>query len=214
VEETLIIHIFEPIIQSLLKNIDGWSLHNWRWQPIPCINNSLAEETLLQVQPTSLNLYFQSMTTQTISTIIQLEASIFMMPTLSSSLFIYVNTTVINRSSTYIGVHFSYLNLTALQPNTMCIRKWLHCTNVHMKACPIEEEEITILPVDGEYVRHTFVLLQANWSCSIVNITQIQVFNHVTHHSLSRLEIKHKTMNKWVQISKLTINKLCHSTTL
>jgi len=31
-----------------------------------------------------------------------------------------------------------------------------------MKACPIEEEEITILPVDGEYVRHTFVLLQVN----------------------------------------------------
>ena len=68
------IHIFGRLIQSLKILTDEASTTEDGNLFHVSTADSLTEEPLSQVQPTSLNLYFQSMTTQTISTaIIQLK---------------------------------------------------------------------------------------------------------------------------------------------
>jgi len=72
--DALKIHILTPIVQSHLENVDRRILDNRRRQTVLYTDNSLAEESLSQLKPTSLGLYFEIVTTQIISTtIIQLE---------------------------------------------------------------------------------------------------------------------------------------------
>jgi len=74
----LVLHVHAPVIQSLLKCPDGWSLHNWCWQHVPYLDNPVTEETLTQLQTTSLNFLFHSMTPQTVAaTIIHIEKCSF-----------------------------------------------------------------------------------------------------------------------------------------
>ena len=56
-----------PIVQSHLENVDRRILDNRRRQTVLYTDNSLAEESLSQLKPTSLDLYFEIVTTQIIS---------------------------------------------------------------------------------------------------------------------------------------------------
>ena len=48
---------------------------------------------------------------------------------------------------------------------------------------PLASQEKTKLPVDSEDMCYTFLLLQIKRLHCIVNISQVQVFNHAAHFS-------------------------------